>query len=81
MPVQPESVRTSFAAGTKPGSEIVKQNSCGSMKEGRQQFYRDLSRKRSVVEGNHAGKCVILDVGGDRFVASRKNLERYPATR
>ena len=27
------------------------------------------------------GKCVILDVGGDRFVASRKHLERFPATR
>ena len=43
------------------------------------EFYKD--RKHSVVESNHGSKCVILDVGGDRFVASRKNLERYPATR
>ena len=27
------------------------------------------------------GKCVILDVGGDRFVASRRSLERFPSTR
>ena len=27
------------------------------------------------------GKCVILDVGGDRFVASRRTLERFPSTR
>ena len=67
--------RTSFAAGTKLGDECNTQGINGNMKE----FYKD--RKRSVVESNHAGKCVILDVGGDRFVASRKNLERYPATR
>ena len=67
--------RTSFATGTKLGDECNTQGINGNMKE----FYKD--RKRSVVESNHAGKCVILDVGGDRFVASRKNLERYPATR
>ena len=31
--------------------------------------------------GRCEGKCVILDVGGDRFVASRKSLERFPSTR
>ena len=72
MPIR----RTSFAAGTKPGSEISSQNMKESML-----FCKELSRKRSVVEGSNVGKCVILDVGGDRFVASRKNLERYPATR
>ena len=57
--------RTSFAAGTKLGDDCNTQGMNGNMKE----FYKD--RKRSVLEGNHAGKCGILDVGGDRFVASQ----------
>ena len=43
----------------------------------------NLNRQRKDIEDNSDtdGKCVILDVGGDRFVASRKHLERFPSTR
>ena len=36
---------------------------------------------RESSEERSEGKSVILDVGGDRFVASRKSLERFPSTR
>ena len=43
----------------------------------------NLNRPSKEIEDNNEtdGKCVILDVGGDRFVASRKHLERFPSTR
>ena len=43
----------------------------------------NLNRPNQDIEDNSDtdGKCVILDVGGDRFVASRKHLERFPSTR
>ena len=36
---------------------------------------------REETEESCEGKCVILDVGGDRFVANRRSLERFPSTR
>ena len=54
------------------------------MKPGRECYYRGMdlkSTKNNTDSNNFEGKSVILDVGGDRFVASRKHLERFPATR
>ena len=51
---------------------------------GRDTYLKGMSlseRKESSSQENNEGKCVILDVGGDRFVASRHHLERFPATR
>ena len=53
------------------------------MKEGIDSLFKEINRKKSsdFDDENSDGKCVILDVGGDRFVASRKHLERFPSTR
>ena len=53
------------------------------MKEGIDSLFKEINKKKSsdFDDENSDGKCVILDVGGDRFVASRKHLERFPSTR
>lgn len=53
------------------------------MKDGIECLFKEIKHKKSSDsdDENCDGKCVILDVGGDRFVASRKHLERFPATR
>ena len=53
------------------------------MKEGIESLFKEINQKKSsdFDDENSDGKCVILDVGGDRFVASRKHLERFPSTR
>ena len=53
------------------------------MKKGREHYFKgmNLATEDVTVDSDNDGKCVILDVGGDRFVASRKHLERFPATR
>ena len=53
------------------------------MKEGIDSLFKEINTKKSsdFDDENSDGKCVILDVGGDRFVASRKHLERFPSTR
>ena len=37
--------------------------------------------RREESEERCEGRSVILDVGGDRFVANRRSLERFPSTR
>ena len=54
------------------------------MKPGRECYFKGMNLRQSSKadqDSTNEGKCVILDVGGDRFVASRKHLERFPATR
>ena len=53
------------------------------MMEGIDGLFKEINCKKSpdFDDENSDGKCVILDVGGDRFVASRKHLERFPSTR
>ena len=41
-------------------------------------FRRAFSKKNG---GGNPEKNVILDVGGDRFIAKRRNLEKFPSTR
>ena len=54
------------------------------MKDGVKNLMKEMkvsAERGDLDEESGDGKCVILDVGGDRFVASRKHLERFPATR
>ena len=53
------------------------------MKKGIDSLFKKINHKKSpdFDDENSDGKCVILDVGGDRFVASRKHLERFSSTR
>ena len=41
---------------------------------------QEMARERATMEAN-LRKSVILDVGGDRFLALRNTLKRYPTTR
>ena len=67
-------------------SVIQAPQSCLAVRISKRKIFFFSLRIRAAMKGEESGetcegKCVILDVGGDRFVASRRTLERFPSTR
>ena len=75
--------RRTFCRGKKEDTQSLLTNSPKTLGRAKRMMFQNrqqLAQERAAMEAN-LRKSVILDVGGDRFLALRNTLKRYPSTR